>query len=136
MVLYLSSLSLPFAGGCLEPLQPLLFLTTPTDLNTIVNRIVQLQDVGVQAYKDTWDIQEKLLQQAVDIKKKNREAAVAQATENHFLFVEHPPVITLGKSGLPKHLLLNEELDQGFTFIKPTENITFHGPGQVVGYPI
>lgn len=140
MALYLSSLSLPFAGGCLEPLQPLLFSTTPTDLNTIVNRIVQLQDVGVQAYKDTWDMQEKLLQQAVDIKRKNREAAVAQATENHFLFVEHPPVITLGKSGLPKHLLLNErELEQkGIHFYKTNRggDITFHGPGQVVGYPI
>lgn len=109
-------------------------------MNTTVNRTIQIQDLGVKAYKETWDIQEVLLQKAVAQKKKNRDAMVPKITENHFLFVEHPPVITLGKSGLPKHLLLNEaELAQkGIEFYTTNRggDITFHGPGQVVGYPI
>ena len=109
-------------------------------MNTTVNRTIALQDLGVHPYKDTWDQQEALLSNAVEIKKKNRDAEVPTMTENHFLFVEHPPVITLGKSGLPKHLLLNEsELqEKGIHFYKTNRggDITFHGPGQVVGYPI
>lgn len=109
-------------------------------MNTTVNRTITLQDLGVHPYKDTWDQQEALLSNAVEIKKKNRDAEVPTMTENHFLFVEHPPVITLGKSGLPKHLLLNEsELqEKGIHFYKTNRggDITFHGPGQVVGYPI
>lgn len=109
-------------------------------MNTTVNRTIQLQDLGVHPYKETWDQQETLLLKAVETKKKNRDAEVPSLTENHFLFVEHPPVITLGKSGLPKHLLLNEsELkEKGIHFYKTNRggDITFHGPGQVVGYPI
>lgn len=109
-------------------------------MNPTVNRAIQFQDLGNKPYKETWDLQEKLLHEAVTIKKQNRDAEVSLLTDNHFLFVEHPPVITLGKSGLPEHLLLNtSELEKkGISFYKTNRggDITFHGPGQVVGYPV
>ena len=99
-----------------------------------------MTDLGNKAYKPVWDLQEEKLQAIVDLKRKNRDAQDAQPIPNYFYWVEHPPVITLGKSGLPKHLLVNEAQlkEKGVAFFKTNRggDITFHGPGQLVGYPI
>lgn len=91
-------------------------------------------------YKETWYYQETLFQSIIDIKIKNRREDANVETPNYFLFVEHPHVYTLGKSGDIKNLLITEEqLDQKqATFYKINRggDITYHGPGQVVGYPI
>lgn len=104
------------------------------------NKKVEVIDLGIQLYKPTWDLQEQQLQKIVDLKKNNRAAQVSVPTPNYLYWVEHPPVITLGKSGLPKHLLLNEQelSDKGIDFFTTNRggDITFHGPGQLVGYPI
>ena len=104
------------------------------------NRQVHVIDLGKQSYKPTWDLQEKQLQKIVALKKHNRTAEVPVATPNYFYWVEHPAVITLGKSGLPQHLLLNEKqlTEKGIEFFTTNRggDITFHGPGQLVGYPI
>lgn len=106
-----------------------------------MNKKVVLQDLGRKDYKETWDFQEKLFQEIVTIKSNNRkEGAEQQITPNHFLFVEHPHVYTLGKSGDISNLLLSEDQLQakGATFYKINRggDITYHGPGQIVGYPI
>lgn len=99
-----------------------------------------LQDLGLKAYQETWDYQTELLQKTVKIKFNNRKNDTQQKTENHFLFVEHPPVYTLGKTGDLSNLLLNKKQleERGITFYKINRggDITFHGPGQIVGYPI
>ena len=104
------------------------------------NKKVEVIDLGIQLYKPTWDLQEQQLQKIVDLKKSNRAAQVAVPTPNYLYWVEHPPVITLGKRGLPKHLLLDEQelTDKGIEFFTTNRggDITFHGPGQLVGYPI
>jgi|TARA_B110000967_G_scaffold17685_1_gene16641 lipoyl(octanoyl) transferase len=101
---------------------------------------VVFQDLGHKAYQETWDYQTELLQEAVDIKFDNRKNGNQTPTKNHFLFVEHPHVYTLGKSGDVSNLLLNEKQleDKGITFFKINRggDITYHGPGQIVGYPI
>ncbi len=98
------------------------------------------QDLGTKDYKETWDYQELLFQQILDVKIKNRREATTQKTPNHFLFVEHPPVYTLGKSGDITNLLVSENIlkEKGATFYKINRggDITYHGPGQIVGYPI
>ena len=104
------------------------------------NKQVEVIDLGIQSYKPTWDLQEQQLKKIVDLKKRNRASQVAVPTPNYLYWVEHPPVITLGKSGLPKHLLLNEQelIDKGIEFFTTNRggDITFHGPGQLVGYPV
>lgn len=109
-------------------------------MNQKHNKQVEVIDLGMQSYKPTWDLQEQQLQKIVDLKKSNRTAQVAVPTPNYFYWVEHPPVITLGKSGLPKHLLINEQelTRKGIEFFTTNRggDITFHGPGQLVGYPI
>jgi lipoyl(octanoyl) transferase len=105
-----------------------------------MNKNVQLQDLFVKDYKDTWDYQTELLQEIVSVKINNRKNNLQEATKNHFLFVEHPHVYTLGKSGDLNNLLLNERqlTEKGATFYKINRggDITYHGPGQIVGYPI
>lgn len=101
---------------------------------------VILQDLGQKAYQETWDFQTELLQETVKIKFDNRKNKTKNPTKNHFLFVEHPPVYTLGKSGDADNLLLNKNQleERGISFYKINRggDITFHGPGQIVGYPI
>ena len=101
---------------------------------------VTFQDLGKKAYKDTWDYQSQLHQDAATIKTTNRKNNTDLPTESHFLFVEHPHVYTLGKSGDISNLLLNEQQleEKGITFFKINRggDITYHGPGQIVGYPI
>lgn len=101
---------------------------------------VKLIDLGLKDYKDTWEYQEELFQSIIDVKVENRKNDLTNPTSNYFIFVEHPHVYTLGKSGDMSNLLLNEaQLTQkGATFYKINRggDITYHGPGQLVGYPI
>ena len=105
-----------------------------------MNKKIQLHDLGNKDYKDTWDYQEELFKQIVDIKIQNRKFNSQLPTPNFLLFVEHPHVYTLGKSGDISNLLLSEkQLEaKGATFYKINRggDITYHGPGQIVGYPI
>ncbi|OYX25515.1 MAG: lipoyl(octanoyl) transferase [Flavobacteriales bacterium 32-35-8] len=105
-----------------------------------MNKTVEIQDLGLKDYKQTWDYQEQLFKSIVDVKIKNRREDTHIETPNYFLFVEHPHVYTLGKSGDMSNLLLNEEqlIKKGATFYKINRggDITYHGPGQIVGYPI
>lgn len=105
-----------------------------------MNKKIQLNDLGNRDYKDTWDYQEELFKQIVDIKIQNRKFNSQLPTPNFLLFVEHPHVYTLGKSGDISNLLLSEkQLEaKGATFYKINRggDITYHGPGQIVGYPI
>jgi lipoyl(octanoyl) transferase len=101
---------------------------------------VQLLDIGLKDYKETWDFQEKLFQEIIDLKITNRKENLTNPTPNYFVFVEHSHVYTLGKSGDLSNLLLTEEQlkQKGATFYKINRggDITYHGPGQLVGYPI
>jgi len=105
-----------------------------------MNKKIQLQDLGSKDYKSTWEYQEELFKDIVDLKIKNRREELDLPTPNYLLFVEHPHVYTLGKSGDFENLLLNEkQLEaKGATFYKINRggDITYHGPGQIVGYPI
>ena len=105
-----------------------------------MNKLVQLQDLGLRDYKDCWDLQEGLFKDVINLKIKNRKEATKTATPNHFLFVEHPHVFTLGKSGDLNNLLVDEAhlKAKGAQFYRINRggDITYHGPGQIVGYPI
>ncbi|GAA3729778.1 lipoyl(octanoyl) transferase LipB [Flavobacterium ginsengisoli] len=105
-----------------------------------MNKKIQLQDLGKKDYKSTWEYQEEIFKDIVDLKIKNRREELELPTPNYLLFVEHPHVYTLGKSGDLENLLLNEkQLEaKGATFYKINRggDITYHGPGQIVGYPI
>ena len=104
-----------------------------------MNKNILLKNLGVKDYKETWEYQTDLLQEIVAVKISNRKNNASVKTKNHFLFVEHPHVYTLGKSGDLENLLLNEKQlkDKGATFYKINRggDITYHGPGQIVGYP-
>lgn len=105
-----------------------------------MNKTIEVQDLGLRDYKDVWDFQETLFKGTIGIKIKNRRESAGLVTPNHLLFVSHPHVYTLGKSGDMSNLLLSEAQLQskGATFYKINRggDITYHGPGQVVGYPI
>jgi len=105
-----------------------------------MNKVVLVEDLGSKDYKETWDFQEELFKDVVDLKIRNRREEANLPTPNYFLFVEHPHVYTLGKSGDLSNLLLSEKqlADKGATFYKINRggDITYHGPGQIVGYPI
>jgi len=120
---------------------------------------VLFRDLGQIEYRDAWDLQEKLLQENVAVKTaiRNRQSAVGElattsgelvienevvipSTNHYLLFVEHPPVYTLGKSGDIEHVLISEEerAAKGISFYHTNRggDITFHGREQLVGYPI
>ena len=117
---------------------------------------VIFRDLGLMAYKPAWEYQEMLLDSNVKIKSSIRqrelahddgsllegvaESDISLRTSNFFLFVEHPPVYTLGKSGHIENVLIseNDRIARGIEFFKINRggDITFHGPGQIVGYPI
>lgn len=105
-----------------------------------MNKKVEIQDLGLKDYKEAWDYQEQLFKGILDIKIKNRRENSKFTTPNYFLFVEHHHVYTLGKSGQAENMLLNEEqlVAKNATFYKTNRggDITYHGPGQIVGYPI
>ncbi|SDS03210.1 lipoyl(octanoyl) transferase [Christiangramia echinicola] len=106
----------------------------------MMNKKVEVQNLGVKDYKDTWDYQEELFKKTLDLKIRNRREELNIPTENYLLFVEHPHVYTLGKSGDIENLLISEdELEaKNATYYKINRggDITYHGPGQLVGYPI
>ena len=105
-----------------------------------MNKSILLKDLQIKDYKETWEYQTSLLQEIVAVKIDNRRNDGDKKTDNHFLFVEHPHVYTLGKSGDFSNLLLNEkqleEKEATFYKINRGGDITYHGPGQIVGYPI
>ena len=98
--------------------------------------------LGLKDYKEAWDFQETLFKETVDLKIANRKVSEEQQkeTKNYLIFCEHPHVYTLGKSGDENHLLANEaflkEKNASFYKINRGGDITYHGPGQIVGYPI
>jgi lipoyl(octanoyl) transferase len=103
---------------------------------------VKYEDIGLKDYKETWDYQEKIFQRLVD-KKKNPGVIVSRLEKPEsgtLIFVEHPHVYTLGKSGSENNLLLDliqlQAKDATFYRIDRGGDITYHGPGQIVGYPI
>jgi len=103
--------------------------------------LVQFEDLGLIDYKAAWDYQEQLFKGVVDQKILNRkEPDYLQIPKNYLLFCEHPHVYTLGKSGDVKNLLLNEQglknFEASYYPINRGGDITYHGPGQIVGYPI
>ncbi|MFN8347103.1 MAG: lipoyl(octanoyl) transferase LipB [Spirosomataceae bacterium] len=111
-------------------------------MNAVLHKKVRFEELGLTDYQQAWDYQEKLLAENVALKAKNRSLPPAQqqATANHLLFCQHPHVYTLGKSGHLENLLLSEtqldEVQATFYKINRGGDITYHGPGQLVGYPI
>jgi lipoyl(octanoyl) transferase len=105
-----------------------------------MNKKVEFQDLGLIDYKKCWDYQEELFAGILVTKSANRKEEKSDKTNNYLLFCEHPHVYTLGKSGDEKNLLVNEDYlkSRGATFHKINRggDITYHGPGQIVGYPI
>tara|TARA_B100001996_G_scaffold200223_1_gene153245 strand:- start:2500 stop:3198 length:699 start_codon:yes stop_codon:yes gene_type:complete len=105
-----------------------------------MNREIKFIDLGQMDYKDAWDYQQNLFDQIIEIKKKNRQNNTNNATPNYFIFVEHPHVYTLGKSGNISNLLIDENQlknkNASFYKINRGGDITYHGPGQIVCYPI
>ncbi len=101
---------------------------------------VRVHNLGLVDYKNAWDLQEELLKKAVEVKIQNRKQKTTILPEQHLIFCEHPHVYTLGKSGVQNNLLLNDaklkELEAEFYKINRGGDITYHGPGQLVMYPI
>ncbi len=106
-----------------------------------MNQTVSFQDLGVIVYKEAWDYQEKLFKGIVDQKMHNRaNPGLEKQTNNYLLFCEHPHVYTLGKNGSENNLLVNmlelQQKEATYYKINRGGDITYHGPGQIVGYPI
>jgi lipoyl(octanoyl) transferase len=103
---------------------------------------VKYEDIGLRDYKETWNYQEKIFQNLVDNKKSADVASSGSLNRDHgtLIFVEHPHVYTLGKSGSENNLFLNyiqlQAKEAAFYRIDRGGDITYHGPGQIVGYPI
>lgn len=99
---------------------------------------IHFEDLGLIDYKKAWDYQEKLFNEILQAK--SSRSLQNKETKNHLLFCEHPHVYTLGKSGDQSNLLINENLlkQKGASFYRINRggDITYHGPGQIVGYPI
>ncbi len=104
------------------------------------NPVVEFRNLGLIDYQEAWDLQETLFKENIDLKIRARNGEEGLHTKNYLLFCEHPHVYTLGKSGSMDNLLLNEEelSEQHATFYRINRggDITYHGPGQLVAYPI
>ncbi len=104
------------------------------------NKKVEYINLGLIDYKEAWDLQEKLFKKIVDIKVNNRNSQTEETTPNYLIFCQHPHVYTLGKSGKLENLLVDEkgldEKEATFYKINRGGDITYHGPGQLVVYPI
>lgn len=111
-------------------------------MNIVLNKQTEFIDLGVIDYQQGWDYQTRLFQATLDIKSKNRDlpANDQQPTTNYLLFCEHPHVYTLGKSGDDQNLLIKKEnladIDATYYHINRGGDITYHGPGQLVVYPV
>lgn len=105
-----------------------------------MNKTVNFQDLGLVDYEKSLDYQEKIFNEILTVKSRNRKNKSNHQTKNHLLFCEHPHVYTLGKSGNKQNLLINERYlkERGAKFYRINRggDITYHGPGQIVGYPI
>lgn len=111
-------------------------------MNSFLNKSITVKNLGVIDYQEGWDYQEKLFNEVVNTKLANRDKPVEDQvpTANYLLFCEHPHVYTLGKSGKKENLLLDddglEEKEATYYKINRGGDITYHGPGQLVCYPI
>lgn len=103
---------------------------------------VVYKDIGLKDYKETWDLQEKIFQELAGKKRRSNSSEIIQKSDDPgtLIFVEHPHVFTLGKSGSENNLLINyiqlQNKNASFYKIDRGGDITYHGPGQIVGYPI
>ncbi len=106
----------------------------------MTNKVTEYRNIGLMDYKQAWDYQEKLFNSIVEIKEANRKTEEKQPTKNYLLFCEHPHVYTIGKSGKESNLLISEEFlkSKGASLYRINRggDITYHGPGQIVGYPV
>ncbi|WKK80120.2 lipoyl(octanoyl) transferase LipB [Marivirga arenosa] len=111
-------------------------------MNYKINKNTEFLSLGMMDYKEAWDYQEELFLKTIDIKTANRKLTEEEheITPNYLIFLEHPHVYTLGKSGSEDHLLLDKkglkEKEATYYKINRGGDITYHGPGQIVGYPI
>ncbi|MCR9250369.1 MAG: lipoyl(octanoyl) transferase LipB [bacterium] len=110
-------------------------------MNNILNKKTKFRHLGLIDYQKAWDYQEDIFKQSVDLKIQNRRnEGNEEETPNYLIFCYHPHVYTLGKSGKQENLLLNEDglKQHEATYYKINRggDITYHGPGQIVGYPI
>ncbi len=111
-------------------------------MNHHINKKTKFLDLGLMDYQEAWEYQGELFEKTIAIKTSNRklEEEQQQITENYLIFLEHPHVYTLGKSGSEDNLLLDEdglkEKEATYYKINRGGDITYHGPGQIVGYPI
>jgi len=105
-----------------------------------MNKKTEFTDWGLTDYQDAWTRQESIFDQTIAVKTRNRTEGTFLPTPNHLVFCEHPHVYTLGKSGKPENLLLDDagliEKKASYYKINRGGDITYHGPGQIVGYPI
>jgi len=115
---------------------------SPHEAKTTVNRSTQFIDLGLIDYKKAWDYQTSLFERTLAIKTENRNRPddQQQKTSNYLIFCEHPHVFTLGKAGKEDNLLIPKDemhtIDAAYYHINRGGDITYHGPGQIVGYPI
>lgn len=111
-------------------------------MNNIPNKKVKFVELGLKDYQEAWDYQVSLFEKTLAVKSENRNLPAEQqkATDNYLLFCEHPHVFTLGKSGDEKNLIISKEelnaVHATYHHINRGGDITYHGPGQIVGYPI
>lgn len=111
-------------------------------MNAVINKSVEIRNLGMVDYQETWDLQEKLFKKTVDQKIANRKLPeeAQTSTENVLLFCQHPHVYTLGKTGKEENLLVDasqlDKLEASYYRINRGGDITYHGPGQIVCYPI
>jgi len=111
-------------------------------VNVRINKKTEVLSLGLKDYKEAWDFQTSLFEKNLAIKTQNRSLPESDQhlTQNYLLFCEHPHVYTLGKSGKESNLLLNtdqlQEIDATYYHINRGGDITYHGPGQIIGYPI
>lgn len=107
-------------------------------MNAVINKNISVTDLGYIDFKEAWDYQTTLFERALAVKTENRSRQQHQLTENHLLFCQHPHVYTLGKSGKENNLLLSQEglssVNASYYHINRGGDITYHGPGQLVGY--
>lgn len=111
-------------------------------MNVIPNKKTEFRDLGLIDYQEAWDYQTGLFQQILETKTRNRNLGdnAQEITSNHLIFCEHPHVYTLGKSGKAENLLIDKDelhsIDATYYHINRGGDITYHGPGQIVGYPV
>ncbi len=111
-------------------------------MNSVPNKKVKFIELGLKDYQEAWDYQVSLFDKTLAVKSDNRNLPAERqtATDNYLLFCEHPHVFTLGKSGDEKNLIISKEelnaVHATYHHINRGGDITYHGPGQIVGYPI